>query len=572
MLDRSRRPLQVVQQPLQRSDSDSSADLERAKRKPARIPISLRSKKCFQERPRPQTATLARPRVLDTSYLTKVDMSLTRKALLNITNLCRSSGKRGGKTPLKAFAKITTSGAYMQLRPNHRPLMGRSQSEADESWEDEDSLTELLMHRNKASTSYRSKTFIRENNNNNPAKSMLGAKKGGGKRSVPEPCRSCGRSDLPERLHSHPVTKSKSVPTVTVTRPVKSSVQRPTPIKYRSNKAGEPPQKGILKAYFPKPDPQGVLFGPKPLSCPKPAPNKKSAAAPKSVSPKRPPASPVAKTNKSPSPKPPASSLKAGGTSPTRSASPRAFVVVEEKAGEKKAKNNEQKLVSSKKQQPAKLQQAACYVCGKELNASLMAQHESKCLEGWQRLNSKLPPNLQKPTPAKKHSLDETSCWNQFSWKSNQAEEIISPPNSRQCQRSERRPCDVVAAAAKKTSPREHSSPRHQQLPVQPDQETQCYLCGRAFATLSLPIHEPGCLRKWRQENDKLAPELRKPEPRPPNNHFSDVLEHEESFGAEYESHLEQLVPCRGCNRTFLPERLEVHTRSCQQSKADARK
>ena len=43
-----------------------------------------------------------------------------------------------------------------------------------------------------------------------------------------------------------------------------------------------------------------------------------------------------------------------------------------------------------------------------------------------------------------------------------------------------------------------------------------CYICGRQFGTKSISIHEPQCLKKWRIENDKLPPELRRPEPQKP--------------------------------------------------------
>uniref|UniRef100_A0A8D2CM09 C2HC/C3H-type domain-containing protein n=1 Tax=Sciurus vulgaris TaxID=55149 RepID=A0A8D2CM09_SCIVU len=43
-----------------------------------------------------------------------------------------------------------------------------------------------------------------------------------------------------------------------------------------------------------------------------------------------------------------------------------------------------------------------------------------------------------------------------------------------------------------------------------------CYICGREFGTMSLPIHEPKCLEKWKVENDRLPKELRRPLPQKP--------------------------------------------------------
>uniref|UniRef100_A0A8C7EVT9 C2HC/C3H-type domain-containing protein n=1 Tax=Neovison vison TaxID=452646 RepID=A0A8C7EVT9_NEOVI len=49
-------------------------------------------------------------------------------------------------------------------------------------------------------------------------------------------------------------------------------------------------------------------------------------------------------------------------------------------------------------------------------------------------------------------------------------------------------------------------------IPTRP-QTLTCYVCGREFGTLSLPIHEPKCLEKWKIENDRLPRELRRPLP-----------------------------------------------------------
>lgn len=63
---------------------------------------------------------------------------------------------------------------------------------------------------------------------------------------VPEPCRTCGRPEQPERFHSHPPASSHqrrrqqdSNNNDDVTRPAvsKSSVRKPVPIKYRSGKS-----------------------------------------------------------------------------------------------------------------------------------------------------------------------------------------------------------------------------------------------------------------------------------------------------------------------------------------------
>lgn len=43
-----------------------------------------------------------------------------------------------------------------------------------------------------------------------------------------------------------------------------------------------------------------------------------------------------------------------------------------------------------------------------------------------------------------------------------------------------------------------------------------CYICGREFGSKSISIHEPQCLEKWKNENNKLPKERRRPIPKKP--------------------------------------------------------
>lgn len=65
-------------------------------------------------------------------------------------------------------------------------------------------------------------------------------------KSAPEPCKTCGRPDQPERFHSHPKgsqTKIKDIPTSTSTMkpkcivpPVPKSIQKPVALNFRSDR------------------------------------------------------------------------------------------------------------------------------------------------------------------------------------------------------------------------------------------------------------------------------------------------------------------------------------------------
>lgn len=103
-----------------------------------------------------------------------------------------------------------------------------------------------------------------------------------------------------------------------------------------------------------------------------------------------------------------------------------------------------------------------------------------------------------------------------------------------------------------------------------------CYICGREFGTKSIGIHEPQCLKKWHMENDQLPKKLRRPPPKKPQilpdipiggggnagAYNIDLLNE-----AAWQSAQSNLVPCENCSRTFLPDRLAVHQRSCRPGK-----
>ncbi|CAL8091227.1 unnamed protein product [Calicophoron daubneyi] len=87
-----------------------------------------------------------------------------------------------------------------------------------------------------------------------------------------------------------------------------------------------------------------------------------------------------------------------------------------------------------------------------------------------------------------------------------------------------------------------------------------CYICGREFGTTSIGVHEPQCLKKWKAENDRLPREKRRSEPTKIDRNNMNLGE---SNALAWQSAKSQLIQCSKCGRRFLPDRLEVHQRSC---------
>ena len=97
-----------------------------------------------------------------------------------------------------------------------------------------------------------------------------------------------------------------------------------------------------------------------------------------------------------------------------------------------------------------------------------------------------------------------------------------------------------------------------------------CYLCGQQFGTSSLSIHQPQCYQKklgWWHQGD---PATRGPMPKDPAVHghkHQDQLSQKEikqQNEDQFEDFNENLSKCGHCGRTFLPDRLAVHQRSCK--------
>ena len=90
-----------------------------------------------------------------------------------------------------------------------------------------------------------------------------------------------------------------------------------------------------------------------------------------------------------------------------------------------------------------------------------------------------------------------------------------------------------------------------------------CYICGREYGTASLPIHQPQCLRRWEAEQAKLPAEKRRAEPAKPviEDWMDETSAREQAISSYKQNALE---PCPNCGRTFMPDRLLVHLKSCK--------
>lgn len=97
-----------------------------------------------------------------------------------------------------------------------------------------------------------------------------------------------------------------------------------------------------------------------------------------------------------------------------------------------------------------------------------------------------------------------------------------------------------------------------------------CYICGREFGSQSISIHEPQCMQKWNNENDQLPKGMRRKPPQKPQllpgigGKNGGAYDADRFNEAAWKSAQSNLIPCNHCGRTFNPDRLAIHQKSCR--------
>lgn len=99
--------------------------------------IKKKISKAHEDNGRPLTATLEKPMILDVRLAKKIDMSKIKKEFLNISSLCRM--------PLILKSKKTYR--PLSLPPPEKKCFKKKTVDADDSWEDEESVSVRIISR-----------------------------------------------------------------------------------------------------------------------------------------------------------------------------------------------------------------------------------------------------------------------------------------------------------------------------------------------------------------------------------------------------------------------------------------
>ncbi|XP_076380394.1 uncharacterized protein LOC117227657 isoform X1 [Megalopta genalis] len=561
---------------------------------------------------RPKTANLEKPSILDPKLVNKLDMSLLSKELLSdsmtrfrhtkaisggVSSRCRGDVTFGGlqqqqhRPPSNGVAATWSNGlAIDSTRLKRRSFeqildlrLGlaevsvespRMQKQARITGQDVATIKKGIDNRKlddnnnrngMSSQKISSLSMLKKRSSRPTIQNDLEVFMSTSMKGAPEPCRSCGKPDQPERFHSHPkgtTLKLKDSPTNSKTKTtLPKTVQKPVALNFRSdrnkNKVEEVVQQTKQKSESPREQPA--------LGRPYSAPTKKG---PRTIT-----------------------CYICGREFGTAS-----FPIHEPRCMQKWERENNSLPASQKRPTPrrpdvaiddsewntaawekSQAQLLPCPKCARTFLPERLPVHTKSC-----KASPKNPDTekseislLEKPVNTLRPGPPTVACQNcgrNFGTKSIKIHEPQCIERSR------------LENVKQLTQPRRKDSQANtkletvsmQELSISPVGEQQkrtvtCYICGRDFGSSSLVIHEPQCLRKWHAENEKLPPDRRRKEPQRPEVIYArdpetgnTVVDVTAMAEASWKSHLNQLIPCKHCARTFNPDRVSVHERSCK--------
>eukprot|EP00659_Diplonema_papillatum_P014590 gene14590-22316_t len=242
-----------------------------------------------------------------------------------------------------------------------------------------------------------------------------------------------------------------------------------------------------------------------------------------------------------------------------------------------------------------KPQMMVCYLCGQQFGSSSLAIHQPQCYQkqvGWWKNGDPATRGPKPKDPAvhghksqSKMSAGQVQEFNEKNFEDfNQ--NLSACPNCGRTFLADRlavhlRSCSTSASGGgskpvsgkdpvpQASSPPPTSRPTSQSgrpVGVKP-QFLVCSLCGQQFGSKSLGIHIPQCYEKKMLQWKSGDPATRGPKPKDPATTQvsapSDLYSVDDFNKEQFEQYNSNLSRCPNCSRTFLPDRLQVHLRSC---------
>mmetsp|Transcript_18784 Transcript_18784/g.46978 ORF Transcript_18784/g.46978 Transcript_18784/m.46978 type:complete len:455 (+) Transcript_18784:546-1910(+) len=230
----------------------------------------------------------------------------------------------------------------------------------------------------------------------------------------------------------------------------------------------------------------------------------------------------------------------------------------------------------------------ACYVCGKECSAKSLDRHVAMCEKQWEaRELNKMYPDDRLPLPSK---IGGSGGWEAQKQAMLGCGAMKSCENCGKAFMAESYEKHIKGCGQEQTIEnflkQQKNKTRKRELvlgcedgyfrkynPKPSENGVCCYICGRKFGHSSIDIHVKACIHLWEEkERSKSDREEKRPVPPRPSE-FDTFKANGMSLSAWNKWVFENCalyVPCKNCNRTFLPEQLAKHRRGCKPQGAPA--
>eukprot|EP01060_Flectonema_neradi_P016157 TRINITY_DN2274_c1_g1_i1.p1 TRINITY_DN2274_c1_g1~~TRINITY_DN2274_c1_g1_i1.p1 ORF type:complete len:832 (+),score=119.26 TRINITY_DN2274_c1_g1_i1:96-2591(+) len=228
-----------------------------------------------------------------------------------------------------------------------------------------------------------------------------------------------------------------------------------------------------------------------------------------------------------------------------------------------------------------KPQMMVCYLCGQQFGTTSLSIHQPQCYQKqltWWKQNDPATrgPKPKDPAIVGHKSQDKMGAKDIEKFNEEQYKDFSQ--NLAPCENCGRKflPDRLVvhlrscrpngSSGVGKSPPMNPQNPQQHRSPGAKPQMLVCYLCGQQYGTKSLSIHQPQCYSKKLAQWQDGDPQTRGPKPRDPKDNPDgppEGMSREEWNNQQFDDHNKQLSKCPHCSRTFLPDRLQVHLRSC---------
>eukprot|EP00929_Paragymnodinium_shiwhaense_P024615 TRINITY_DN1508_c1_g1_i1.p1 TRINITY_DN1508_c1_g1~~TRINITY_DN1508_c1_g1_i1.p1 ORF type:complete len:777 (+),score=164.11 TRINITY_DN1508_c1_g1_i1:167-2497(+) len=236
---------------------------------------------------------------------------------------------------------------------------------------------------------------------------------------------------------------------------------------------------------------------------------------------------------------------------------------------------------------PQRPRMVTCHICGREFGSTSIDIHLPQCTKKWEAQEQQKPAKERRSVPSAPDCAVGSEDYNDAARQCWKEDALVPCPNCgrtflpdrleihlRSCKRQAGAPgsmkwqAPAATPAAKESNGSSSSAPSTKRpSEVSKPKGVMCYICGREFGSHSIDIHTPQCAKKWEAHEATKPLSERRPVPSAPEN-ASELTREEFNEAAQKAWNEQALVACDGCGRTFLPDRLEVHQRSCKGSNA----